>query len=464
MPVTRREFLKAGMASGALLVARPLRTLAGTLGPAEVAGAARTSRLFPGTTLVHADLHNHSLFSDGDGDPAKSFASMRSAGLDVAALTDHSTVSYGLPGDVCGDVGCDLLGINEVSWAKTKELADAVTETDTFVALRGFEWSSPTLGHINVWFSERWTDPLHTAGTSTGEGLAQFLHENAPGADAIDKELDALVRQAPTTGAGMALFYEWLRASVDRPGAGGGLDGIAGFNHPGREPGRFSHFKLEPSVRDRIVSLELFNRREDYLYEGTESGYPSPLNECLNAGWRVGLLGVTDEHGTDWGIPEGKGRGGVWVNDLSRNGVREAMVARRFFGTRLRGLRVDAAANGVRMGGGVPHRSGPVRFALDIDKGPDWWGRPLNVQVLRPGSLMPTITEAIDVRVPVSEGDSQEPVISFEVPLDVADGSWAVLRITDPSEPPDGRADATYRAFGNAIAYTSPFFLDPNAP
>lgn len=30
--------------------------------------------------------------SDGDGDPANAFSSMRGAGLDVAALTDHSGV------------------------------------------------------------------------------------------------------------------------------------------------------------------------------------------------------------------------------------------------------------------------------------------------------------------------------------------------------------------------------------
>ncbi|MEU4693080.1 hypothetical protein [Actinoplanes sp. NPDC023714] len=30
--------------------------------------------------------------SDGDGDPARAYESMRSAGLDIAALTDHTTL------------------------------------------------------------------------------------------------------------------------------------------------------------------------------------------------------------------------------------------------------------------------------------------------------------------------------------------------------------------------------------
>ena len=40
------------------------------------------------------------------------------------------------------------------------------------------------------------------------------------------------------------------------------------------------------------------------------------------------------------------------------------MEARRFFSTRLRGLRLDAAVNGVRMGGTVGHRSGPLVVQL----------------------------------------------------------------------------------------------------
>ncbi|HEX9891433.1 MAG TPA: hypothetical protein VGB28_05170, partial [Actinomycetota bacterium] len=442
----------------ALLLARPWsRALATTLGPQQ---ASRTSRLFPGTTLVHADLHNHSLLSDGDGDAANAFVSMRDAGLDVAALTDHSTFGLGA-GEACPPGGCSLVGINEERWQRAGVLADAANADGAFTAIRGFEWSSPTLGHVNVWFSERWIDPFHTGGTSTGEGAAQFAHENVPGADDIAPELEALVRSAPTNGAGMRAFYEWLKAPTDTPVLGGGLDGIAGFNHPGREPGRFGYFAHDPGLAGRIVSLEVFNRSEDYLFEGTENGYPSPLNDCLNAGWRVGLLGVTDEHGTSWGAPTGKGRAGLWVGELSRPSVREAMSARRFFATRERGLRVDASANGIRMGGVVPHSAGPVRFELDIDRGEEWYGRDLSVQILRPGTVMPSVAQAVDVRVPINEGPDQEPVISFEVPIDAADGDWTVLRISDPNQPPDGRADDQYRSFGRAIAYTSPFFLQP---
>ena len=53
----------------------------------------RRSRLEPaGPFLVIADLHNHTVLSDGRGDPEAAFQQMRHAGLDVAALTDHASI------------------------------------------------------------------------------------------------------------------------------------------------------------------------------------------------------------------------------------------------------------------------------------------------------------------------------------------------------------------------------------
>lgn len=463
MVLNRREFLKAGAAAGALLVARPFGALAQPLGPSPFS-TSRASRLFPGMYLAHADLHNHTLQSDGDGDPAAAFASMRAAGLDVAALTDHTTLgTTDAPGlSSCSECG-DLLGVDEAEWQRTKGIADAAQEDGAFTAIRGFEWSSPTMGHVNVWMSERWVDPLHTGGGTMGEGAGQFFHGESDGfvPAALSTAVDTVIRTLPTRGSNMELFYRWLLSDPADPALPGGLDGIAGFNHPGREVGRFGYFRLEPALRDRLVSVEVFNRRDDYLFEGTDEAVQSPINECLNAGWKVGLLGVTDEHGTDWGYPDGKGRTGLWVRSLDRDGVREAMVARRFFSTRLRGLRVDASANGVQMGSALKHTRGPVEFKVDIDRGEAFWGLPLNVQVLQSGTYMPTVVDSFEITYPA--GDAALP--TFTTDIDVANGDWIVLRITDPSSPPDGRATGEWASFGNAIAYASPFFMTkPKGP
>jgi hypothetical protein len=372
-------------------------------------GTSRQSRLFPGPWLVHADLHNHTTLSDGSGEPADAFASMRAAGLDVAAITDHSrwaSVALGLVA-MPGNAGIDRFG-----WETARHLADAADDPGEFVALRGFEWSSALYGHANVWRTARFTDPLRSGGVL------------------------------------MTPFWRWLEHR--------GKEGLAGFNHAGSTALRFGHFRHRPAVAERVVSFEIFNKTDEHLLLGTDRGRPSPLVQCLDAGWKVGLLGVTDEHGANWGQPEGKGRAGLYVRELTRAGVYEALAARRFFASRVKGLRLDAALNGVRMGGSVPHQGGPARVTLDLDRA-GWTGRQLGVQVLRPGPGLPTLAACVDVRVPGPD----EPLVAFEVDLDPTAGSWVVLRVTDPAGTADRPAVGEWARLGRALAYSSPFWLRP---
>lgn len=421
--LTRRTTLAAG---AGLLMAGSLGARTGAIadtGTQPRVGAARRSRLTRGTHLVHADLHNHSLLSDGDGDPALAFDSMRSAGLDVAALTDHATISDNLLGDVLAGIlppsYSQLGGLTRSGWRATQAYADAANLDGSFTAIRGFEWSEPLLGHVNVWFSEHYTDVLKA-------GLMQPL-------------------------------LAWLRRE---PGLvlDGGADGLAGFNHPGREPGRFQEFHYDARVRDRVVSLEMFNRRDDFVFEGYADGRSSPLVACLNAGWRTGIAGCTDEHGTDWGHPEGKGRTGLWVAEHSRAGVKAAMKARRFFATRTSGLRVDATATprGGRqhpMGSVLRMERGVVRIRVDLARDSEWVGKPLTVQVLRPGSDVPAVAHVEEFQVGA--------VVDFRVRVDAEDGDWMLLRIADPTRPNATPGPEGHPCNDLAVAYTSPWWIEP---
>lgn len=458
MPLSRRQFLLTGAASGALLFSRSWPAGANLLGSSSVTAASRASRLGSRLSLVHADLHNHSLLSDGDGQADLAFASMRANGVDVAALTDHAGVAK-LQGDACQ--GCAAaVGIDESEWRRIGALAQAADTAGAFTAIRGFEWSSPTLGHMNVWFSNTWTDPLATGGVGAEAGGAFLLHQDSnPLPTAVTAQINDILRTSPTTSTSMAGFYEWMNADPSRPVLGGGSDGLAGFNHPGREGGRFGFFTFDPTIAERVVSIEVFNRGEDYLFEQTDT-VDSPIVECLDKGWKVGFLGVSDEHGTEWGKPEGKGRTGLWVTENTQEGVRQALLSRRFFSTRERGLRLDATANDVAMGGTVRHQKTtfPVEVALDIDKGTEWVGKPLRLQVLQTGSPLPTIVHEVDVTVPSADHD----VIRFTIPAVNRDaGDWISLRVTDPTLPADSRAPSGsgYAAAGRAVAYASPFFL-----
>lgn len=374
-------------------------------------GTNRRSPLFPGLFCVAADLHNHTRFSDGRGNALDAFDSLRRAGIDAAALTDHVNLAspIGRPAGV--PVAGWLHGMDREAWKQTAELAEKANEDGRFVAFRGFEWSHPLLGHVNVW------------------GSSDFC--------------------APTTSTNMRHLWDWLEDIQAE-------DSLASFNHPGSRGTvlRFGGFQYRAGLHRRLVGLEMFNKRDDYLFAGVDDGARSPLVECLSKGWQPGLLGVTDEHGTDWGRPEGKGRTGLFVTDLSREAVREALLARRTFATRLRGLRLAATCDDVPMGGNLPARVGKrtYRLCVDLDLGPGAGGLELSLQLLRPGAVVPQVVEVGRIVA------GAEP-ITVPIEMDPRDGNWAVLRVADPAGRVDARAPGPYRDLGASVAYASPWWL-----
>jgi hypothetical protein len=127
------------------------------------------------------------------------------------------------------------------------------------------------------------------------------------------------------------------------------------------------------------------------------------------------------------------------------------MRARRFFATRVSGLRLDASANGVRMGSALPLAKGDVRFTVDLDRGPEWAGKPLHLQVLRPGSRAPQVADVIETTAGVTT--------EFTVPLDAADGSWVVIRVSDPTQANASPGPAGHPCNDWGVAYSSPWWL-----
>ncbi|WP_380165901.1 hypothetical protein [Jannaschia sp. R86511] len=406
-------------------------------GEAPRAGASRASGLLAGphadlvagTQVLHADLHNHTDLSDGAGHADDAFDCMRSAGLDAAALTDHAgftdLAALERVREVVPWAGMPVKLITDADFRRAGELAAAADDPGAFTAVRGFEWTTPHLGHVNVWFSDGWIP--------------------------VDDR------------AGIQGLHEWLTT----PAAGS--QSLFGLNHPGREPLRFDSFAHDPRLTDRLVSIEVFNRTDDYLFEGYRLGLGSPLLECLAAGWRPGLLGVSDEHGRRWGFEPGLGRGGLWVREWTRDGVREALAARRFYATREPGLRLDvvvSAAAGTeappaaaRLGGTlpVPRGTSTLEVAVDVDAGPASVGREVELQVLTTGLTVPTVLavqRATSGQVATVPVDLQGEWDADEVP-------WLVVRVADPAarnlQPgPDG-----HPCNNRALAYASPVRLEP---
>src|SRR5262245_53274133 len=94
-----------------------------------------------GLRLFYGDLHNHTAYSDGMGHPEQALRQMRERGLHFAAITDHGEF-----------FDRKIASRDADKWAAAAWQAGAATD-ESFVALRGFEWSSPRQGHSNVWCS-----------------------------------------------------------------------------------------------------------------------------------------------------------------------------------------------------------------------------------------------------------------------------------------------------------------------
>ncbi len=238
--------------------------------------------------IFYGDLHNHTGYSDGIGRPADALHQMRSRGLHFAAITDHGEF-----------LDRETVVPDPDKWNALARQVQALT-ADDFLAIRGFEWSSPSQGHSNVWWSANYTGYLATG----------------------DETMDE--------------YYRWLQRAKPSPGA----SIVAGFNHPGREVVCFDGCTYAPALEDRIVTLECFNRDDDY---------GDVFFRALDRGWHVGAIGVSDHHGNEWGSPR-LPRAGILAPSLTMEGLQSALQSRRVFATRSPSLALLVAGDSSLMG------------------------------------------------------------------------------------------------------------------
>lgn len=85
------------------------------------------------------DIHGHTGLSDGTGTPGDYYRYARDvAGLDVAASTDHDTWGF--------------RPLRGASWDSTMAETARFHEPGRFITLLGYEWTSWSFGHRNVYF------------------------------------------------------------------------------------------------------------------------------------------------------------------------------------------------------------------------------------------------------------------------------------------------------------------------
>lgn len=253
-------------------------------------------------------LHQHTSYSDGHPTaiPADMFRQSRERGLAFNAATEHSDFLFLpvvpifeclLPEDpnLLECLGSRLEEPGRMAllkWRQTQEQARGES-SENFVGIRGFEWTNPRHGHINVYFSRHYVSAFIDGGIIT-----------------------------------MNAFWNWFTRPTSLLG---GADALLSFNHPGREdtfadfdPGyTWNDVEFVPEVAPRAFGMEVFNR-------GSRRNFDEFYVRALDNGWHLAPIGSEDHHEVDWGALY-LAKTSIITDDLSEEGLHDAMLQRRVY-------------------------------------------------------------------------------------------------------------------------------------
>jgi hypothetical protein len=428
-PDTFSIALTDGYWAAGVLIKGNIQVQAGSPGDGDEDGDGGPPPLGPFGHLF-GSMHNHTAYSDGEGRPEDAFAAGKAAGLNYLFVTEHSEwLEFPFKAsedclDPRNTPGCEAAPPpGKTEWQDVKDQGEIASNPAVpYLGLRGFEWSSPTLGHLNVLLSSNYIG-------------------NGP--------------TAPT----MDAFWRWFLLDKE---LGGGSDGLGVFNHPSRERHpiaslqTFEDFRYVPEADSRMVGLEVFNRGEDYS---------ACYVRALGKGWHLGAIGAADNH-EDWARPD-RSRTALVVDqgrfeEFTPDAVREALARRRFYATFDHNLQLTYKADGNWMGSRLKRDAGQSVAlsieAADLDAG----DRVSRIEIY--GSGIPE---------PVCDRDQRDAAgdrrtILKATPLAAADfdSQNASLQVT--VLPPPGKESWYFAKVIQAdgqVAYTSPVWITvPEGP
>lgn len=236
--------------------------------------------------VLWGDLHGHSSLSDGTGTPEDYFSYARDvAGLEVVALTDHD------------HWGMRPLARTPELWQRIRDAVEAFHRPGEFVTLLGYEWTNWLQGHRHVLYFD-----------AQGEVLSSV----DPAYDHPTELWSALEGQP-------ALTFTHHSAGEPVP---------TNWNVP-------PHPELEPVAE--IVSVHGSSEAADSpgIVRGAVPG--NFVRDALDRGYRLGFIGSGDSHDGHPGLAglasPSAGLAAILSEELSREGVYEALRARRVYAT-----------------------------------------------------------------------------------------------------------------------------------
>jgi len=331
--------------------------------------------------ILWADIHGHSSFSDGTGLPEDYLDYARDvAGLDVAALTDHD--HWGLP----------FLDQDPDLWQRIVGETRTHHHPERFVTLLGYEWTSWIYGHRHVLYFDD-TGPLLSS-IDTKYEHPDELWRGLEGRDAITMAHHS---------AGGPIATDWSIAP---------------------DP------KFEPVTA--VVSVHGSSEAADspsLIYRPVPGNF---VRDALDRGYRFGFVGSGDSHDGHPGLsqlasPSG-GLAAIMSERLTREGVLEALRARRAYATNGARIILRLQLGGAPMGATVAAGTGGTLAVRVIGTAPI-----AALELIRSGKIVERTTPT-------------ERAAGWDVPLPpLAAGEYVYVRVTQT----DG-----------GLAWSSPIFAE----
>ncbi|THB64168.1 MAG: hypothetical protein D6B27_10925 [Gammaproteobacteria bacterium] len=247
-----------------------------------------------GMNFYFGNIHGHTKYSDGKETPARGYEWARyEAGFAFYAVTDHAIL------------------VNKKEWHKTAEQADANNAPGYFVAIRGFEWSHPLYGHINVF------------NTSSYTNFISKLY--------------------------LPWFYDWLDDHR----------GLAQFNHPGREDWEFDDFKYQSDVADdNFFAIETGNKDTG----NNDFEFLPYYQKVLDKGWKLAPTNNQDNHS----LSTNSHRTVMIMPALTREDIYNTMKAKRIYSTDDPNMKVVFKYGNAWMGETVDFAGEPIELKIEI--------------------------------------------------------------------------------------------------
>ncbi len=259
----------------------------------------RVEASLPDRKVFWGDIHSHSAIShDGVGQPENAFAYAQKTGLDFYALTDHANADDGSE------------GLTDTEWRSVQNLVQDLYEPDDFVTFLGYEWSAcAPYGHRNIIYRDSFGPLFRLRAYPTIQIMWQAFADAGVEALTIPHHTaivwgDNTLLGSMTVCGGRSPYVDWS----------------------------FSHHAFQNAAEiyslhgsDEYYGSPLSYEKVDFVPGCSSNLGPYYVRDGWAGGQRLGVIGSSDNHTTQPGLPYG-GLTAVYAPGLTREAVFDAIA------------------------------------------------------------------------------------------------------------------------------------------